>query len=85
MQGPTIAPIFSAEDQGLPEGHAFYAATICVPKSRLYASVKELRKVGALRSHPAAGVTRMSHMQELQCLHHLVPCAHSSAMSWLAH
>ena len=44
-QGPTIAPIFSSADMGLPEGHAYYAATICVPKSRLYASVKELRKV----------------------------------------
>ena len=45
MQGPTIAPIFSPDDAGLAEGHAWYAATICVPKSRLYASVKELRKV----------------------------------------
>ena len=55
LQGPTIAPIFSSADMGLPEGHAYYAATICVPKSRLYASVKELRKVRpALLSHQCA-------------------------------
>lgn len=30
----------------LPPQHGFYAATICVPKKRLYAAVKELQGLG---------------------------------------
>ena len=46
MQGPTISPVYAAGNgSGSPVTNGFYAAVICVPKKRLYASVKELRKV----------------------------------------
>ncbi|KAK9826505.1 hypothetical protein WJX81_007753 [Elliptochloris bilobata] len=40
LQGPTVSPVFSRD------GSNTFSATICVPKARLYASVKELRLVG---------------------------------------
>ena len=46
LQGPTISPVFTpANGGGAAAEHGFYAATICVPKKKLYASVKALRKV----------------------------------------
>jgi len=45
-QGPTISPVFTpANGGGAAAEHGFYAVTICVPKKKLYASVKALRKV----------------------------------------
>ena len=53
LQGPTVSPVYT-----LPEGAAgaapgataaqrgFYACVICVPKKRLYASVKTLQRLG---------------------------------------
>ncbi|BDA42120.1 ATP phosphoribosyltransferase [Coccomyxa sp. Obi] len=50
LQGPTISPVYS-----MGNGHngsstaaetGFYACVICVPKSRLYKSVKDLRAIG---------------------------------------
>lgn len=53
LQGPTVSPVYT-----LPEGAAgdapgataaqrgFYACVICVPKKRLYASVKALQRLG---------------------------------------
>ena len=56
-QGPTISPVFSlgeeaAASNGAATQHGFYAVTICVPKSRLYSSVKDLR---AVRLPPSPG------------------------------
>lgn len=50
VQGPTISPVYSlSSSTGANGGRAaecgFYAATICVPKARLYTSVKDLRGV----------------------------------------
>ncbi|MEW5298460.1 MAG: hypothetical protein WDW36_001582 [Sanguina aurantia] len=47
LQGPTISPVFNMDkstDTGI--SHGFYAATICVKKKALYASVKVLQKLG---------------------------------------
>ena len=45
-KGPTISPVFTpANGGGAAAEHGFYAAVICVPKKKLYASVKALRKV----------------------------------------
>ena len=53
MQGPTISPVYSWNPSSSGNGagaaaaeRGFYAATICVPKARLYTSVKDLREVG---------------------------------------
>jgi ATP phosphoribosyltransferase len=45
LQGPTISPVYTSTN-GRVTDHEFYAATICVPKKKLYACVKQLRKVG---------------------------------------
>ena len=53
MQGPTISPVYSWNPStsssngagGAAAERGFYAATICVPKARLYTSVKDLREV----------------------------------------
>lgn len=45
-QGPTISPVYAADgSNGAHVSAGFFAATICVPKKRLYPCVKELRKV----------------------------------------
>lgn len=46
LQGPTISPVYTMNGDGTAAQHGFYAATICVPKKKLYASVKALQKVG---------------------------------------
>lgn len=43
LSGPTISPVYTHGANGAECG--LYAAVICVPKKRLYPSVKELRKV----------------------------------------
>lgn len=50
LQGPTISHVYSLDSCAAENGSAvaqtaFYSATICVPKKRLYKSVKELRQV----------------------------------------
>lgn len=58
LQGPTVSPVFTPDTvEGGSNGSAsavsaphLFGATICVPKKRLYACVKELRKVGLLRA-----------------------------------
>jgi ATP phosphoribosyltransferase len=45
LQGPTIGRVFDLSGDGQAAQHGFYAATICVPKKKLYASVKALQKV----------------------------------------
>lgn len=44
-QGPTVSRVYTLGADGHAEPH-LYAATICVPKSRLYPAVKQIRKVG---------------------------------------
>ena len=39
LQGPTVSPVYA------PDGSNTFSATICVPKAKLYASVKALRSV----------------------------------------
>jgi ATP phosphoribosyltransferase len=57
LQGPTISPVYSAlpgngngngggNGKGAASHQGFWAAVICVPKKRLYASVKTLQKLG---------------------------------------
>ena len=48
LQGPTIAPIYTQDSISNDDGSKFFAATVCVPKKRLYDSVKEIRKVRTL-------------------------------------
>jgi ATP phosphoribosyltransferase len=54
LQGPTVSPVYTpgsvdgGGNNGSTSGGApqLFGATICVPKKQLYASVKELRKLG---------------------------------------
>jgi len=49
LQGPTISPVYKRDlsSNGAATAEVgLFSATICVPKNRLYASVKELRKLG---------------------------------------
>lgn len=46
LSGPTISPVYTQGANGAVAECGLYAAVICVPKKRLYPSVKELRKVG---------------------------------------
>jgi ATP phosphoribosyltransferase len=56
LQGPTISPVYSAlpaasngnggGGKGGASHQGFWAAVICVPKKRLYASVKALQRLG---------------------------------------
>ena len=79
LQGPTISPVYTLEDSGAKSGaastlngssgswaagHGFYCASICVPKSRLYSSIKELR---AVRSSDCAASNSACCMHALQC------------------
>ena len=62
-QGPTISPVYSLSDgagasNGAAAQHGFWAVTICVPKSRLYSSVKDLR---AVRLPPAQPLISLVH------------------------
>jgi ATP phosphoribosyltransferase len=47
LQGPTISPIYTPSNDGTPskEG-SFYAVSVAVPKTRIYETVKDLRKNG---------------------------------------
>jgi ATP phosphoribosyltransferase len=45
LQGPTISSVYNMEGDGSAAQHGFYAATICVPKKKLYTAVKTLQKV----------------------------------------
>lgn len=48
LQGPTLSSVYNMEgnnSSGAAE-HGFYAATICVPKKKLYSTVKILQKLG---------------------------------------
>jgi len=47
LQGPTISPIYTpAADGGPSKDGKFYAVSIAVPRTRIYETVKELRKNG---------------------------------------
>ena len=47
LQGPTVSPIFSPSTDGSnSKDGSFYAVSIGVPKSRIYETVKEIRKEG---------------------------------------
>ena len=43
MQGPTVSPVYNKANGIVEEG--YYSIVICVPKTRLYDAVKQLRKV----------------------------------------
>ena len=43
LSGPTVSRVYTLGADGKAEPH-LYAATICVPKKRLYPAVKEIRK-----------------------------------------
>ena len=52
VQGPTISPVYSVNQsangaEAVAAERGFFAATICVPKARLYTSVKDLRAVSS--------------------------------------
>eukprot|EP00898_Chlorokybus_atmophyticus_P001704 jgi/Chlat1/2534/Chrsp175S02386 len=44
LQGPTVAPVYAPSEA--TDGERYFAATICVPKRRLYSAVKQLRHIG---------------------------------------
>ncbi|GAX75767.1 hypothetical protein CEUSTIGMA_g3210.t1 [Chlamydomonas eustigma] len=46
LQGPTISNVYNLNGSDDEVQHGFYAATICVPKKKLYAAVKSLQKLG---------------------------------------
>ena len=47
LQGPTISPIYTPPADGGPSAEGqFYAVSIAVPRTRIYETVKELRKNG---------------------------------------
>ena len=47
LQGPTISPIYTPSADGGPSAEGqFYAVSIAVPRTRIYETVKELRKNG---------------------------------------
>jgi hypothetical protein len=46
LQGPTVSQVFSRNGSGVSDGE-FYGVTVCIPKNRLYESVKKLRSVRA--------------------------------------
>ena len=47
LQGPTISPIYTPSADGGPSKDGkFYAVSIAVPRTRIYETVKELRKNG---------------------------------------
>ena len=55
VQGPTISPVYSVNQnangaEAVAAKRGFFAATICVPKARLYTSVKDLRAVSSCAS-----------------------------------
>jgi len=45
LQGPTVSRVFSRKGDGVSDGE-FYGVTVCIPKNRLYESVKKLRSIG---------------------------------------
>ena len=46
LQGPTVSPIYTPESDGSVEEGQFYAVSIGVPKTRIYETVKALRRMG---------------------------------------
>lgn len=56
-----MSPIFVLNEEGSAAENQFFAAVICVHKKQLYASVKELRKVGGW----ARGVCYLREMRKV--------------------
>ncbi|KIY99933.1 ATP phosphoribosyltransferase [Monoraphidium neglectum] len=47
LQGPTVSPVYTITgDDARAEQRGFFACVICVPKKKLYSSVKVLQKLG---------------------------------------
>lgn len=46
LEGPTVSPVYTMGDGPSASQRGTYACTICVPKRKLYASVKVLQKLG---------------------------------------
>ncbi|KAK9909062.1 hypothetical protein WJX75_006625 [Coccomyxa subellipsoidea] len=50
LQGPTVTPVYSvgnaSNGNGAEPYASLYSVTICVPKNRLYKSIKDLRAIG---------------------------------------
>ncbi|KAI8473461.1 MAG: hypothetical protein J3K34DRAFT_410827 [Monoraphidium minutum] len=47
LQGPTVSPVYTmGNGEAAAAQHGFYACVICVPKKKLYSSVKILQKLG---------------------------------------
>ena len=44
LQGPTITEVFPPQRD---QDHKLFSATMCIPKTKLYESINDLRKVGA--------------------------------------
>jgi hypothetical protein len=65
LQGPTVARVFSRKGDGVSDGE-FYGVTVCIPKNRLYESVKKLRSVRALLSYGLC--VSFSHDDDAVCV-----------------
>ena len=46
LQGPTVSPIYTPQNDGTTKEGQFYAVSIGVPKTRIYETVKSLRRMG---------------------------------------
>jgi len=46
LQGPTVSPIYTPQSDGAVKEGQFYAVSIGVPKTRIYETVKSLRRMG---------------------------------------
>jgi ATP phosphoribosyltransferase len=46
LQGPTVSPIYTPQNDGTAKEGQFYAVSIGVPKTRIYETVKSLRRMG---------------------------------------
>ena len=56
LQGPTVSPIYTPSAGPPSKEGSFYAVSLAVPKTRIYETVKELRKNGGWRAHVPAHV-----------------------------
>ena len=85
LKGPTISPVYTLNQGSSCTGaeaaaaeRGFYAATICVPKARLYTSVKDLRDVSCSLSKRFLLLLQIDLFQLLLSVPNLVfECAES--------
>ena len=75
-----MSPVYTLNDAGSDAQPHLFAATICVPKKKLYPAVKELRRVGAF-DHPALSCAALpcSALLGCYCQQQRVPLPHRAS------